>query len=332
MSEKTEVTTDVQTTDTDDDFAAGWMDPEFKDEPEPASEPAEPVTPKEEDPPEEPAKEEEPPAETEGDDPPAEPGEEEEPPEEPVTPKEEEPPAEPAKDTALDTILKRVDEVNTKLDATRQPRAAYTTETAPAKDKPGPSKDRIDPADFKGDKLESKLKKLREADPDLADVVKDLIEPLAGGLQAAYDESDNTRVSAAKQDLVQKAQAVEDAVTAKHGDWRKTIAGDDFLGWLAKQPTYLQRITQTTEDPQEFIEILDLHKAASAPASAKKDDDPPPKEEDDAENQARLDAAREPRTRVASERQTPKNTRSATDDFSSGWMDPEFKDDGPQTN
>lgn len=58
----------------------------------------------------------------------------------------------------------------------------------------------------------------------------------------------------------QHLQAQEDALAARHPDWREVVAAPQFAEWLNQQPESLQRLT-ASDDAAEAAALLDMYQA-----------------------------------------------------------------------
>ena len=309
------------------DFGAGWNDPEFADKVEPEP-PAEPVKPAAEEPPAEPVKPaaEEPPAEPvkpAAEEPPAEPVKPaaEEPPAEPVKPAAEEPPAEPVKPAAeapdyrpsYDDVIRGVEEV--KKATVREVRDLLKpADQPPARPAPTVVAKRVDLSGFKGAHLKEHLKKVREVDPDTADALEGLVNPLVGGLESAYTEIDGIRVSTTKQATDDATATAVATIEGKHPGWQETVKKPEFIAWLDAQPSFVQRTARETDNPTEFVEVMDTYAGANPPAAPA----PAEPEPEDARAKARREAAVQPSTRTRVEK-PPAGVLSEDEEFARGW-------------
>lgn len=69
----------------------------------------------------------------------------------------------------------------------------------------------------------------------------------------------------------QHLQVQEDALSARHPDWREVVAAPAFVEWLNQQPESLQRLT-ASDDAAEAAALLDLyrsHTGAAGPAESR---------------------------------------------------------------
>ena len=64
----------------------------------------------------------------------------------------------------------------------------------------------------------------------------------------------------------QHLQAQEDALAARHPDWREVVAAPQFAEWLNQQPESLQRLT-TSDDAAEAAALLDMYRAQTGTLS-----------------------------------------------------------------
>ena len=306
------------------EFDSGWDSPEFKAGDDP------PVK-TDDDPPTQTAKaDDDPPAETD-DDPPAQ-----------TAKADDDPPAEtdddpPAK--AATNYVPSYKDVVEELKKTEQ-RIETMISTPPASPKPKnndePIRKRVDLSEFTGDKLKARLEKVRDVAPEAAEAFEPIIGGLAGALEQSYKEVDTLRATTVQDKAEQAAVAVETQIDSKHKDWKQTVSSQEFKGWLNEQPKYVQRVAQTTDDPEEFVGILDQYADSKASDPTTETDDDPPTETDDdppadadADEEARrvaLDAAKQPEPKARSQRQPPSGKRvlSAEEEFEAGWKDPEF--------
>lgn len=58
----------------------------------------------------------------------------------------------------------------------------------------------------------------------------------------------------------QHLQVQEDALAARHPDWREVVAAPEFAEWLNQQPESLQRLT-SSDDAAEAAALLDMYQA-----------------------------------------------------------------------
>ena len=184
---------------------------------------------------------------------------------------------------------------------------------------------RVDLAEFKGYKLKSRLEKVRDAAPEAADAFEPIIEGLAGALGDAYKEVDIVRATATDTRAATAQQAQFAPVEAKHPGFQETIKGDEFLKWLDEQTGKVMRTAHNTNDPNEFVGILDQFAAREGAAAGDGTDAATGGDDDAARVEARREAARQPATRTTADRQ-PDKQRDLSDEeaFSKGWFDPEF--------
>ena len=196
---------------------------------------------------------------------------------------------------------------------------------------------RVDLAEFTGDKLKTRLEKVRDVAPEAAEAFEPIIEGLAGALGDSYKELDTVRATATDTRAATVQQAQFSPIEAKHPGFQKTIEGEEFLKWLDEQPGKVMRTAHNTNDPDEFVGILDQFAArdgaaagdgasADAATDTKKDESAAAAVDDDAARvEARREAARQPETRTTADRQPDKARElSDTEEFSKGWFDPEF--------
>ena len=196
---------------------------------------------------------------------------------------------------------------------------------------------RVDLAEFTGDKLKTRLEKVRDVAPEAAEAFEPIIEGLAGALGDSYKEIDTVRATATDTRAATVQQAQFSPIEAKHPGFQKTIEGEEFLKWLDEQPGKVMRTAHNTNDPDEFVGILDQFAArdgaaagdgasADAATDTKKDESAAAAVDDDAARvEARREAARQPETRTTADRQPDKARElSDTEEFSKGWFDPEF--------
>lgn len=96
----------------------------------------------------------------------------------------------------------------------------------------------------------------------------------------------------------------EDALTARHPDWREVVAAPAFAEWLNQQPESLRQLTNSN-DAAEAAALLDLYRSTGAGADSRADTHD--------KRQSRLAAAQNVSRRGAA----PK--RDAPDDFESAF-------------
>ena len=313
------------------EFDAGWNDDEFKppdttlaktDDDPPANTVDDPPAKTVDDPP---AKtDDDPPAKTD-DDPPAKTDDDP-----PVVAKTETDYTPSYKDV-VDEIKKTETRLIDTLVAKSDPKPKVEDKTTPA---------RVDLSEFTGDKLKSRLEKVRDVAPEAADAFEPIIEGLAGALGNSYKEVDSLTATHVKDQAEQAQAGVESQVETKHTDWKQTVKSKEFKDWLGEQPSYVKRVAEETDDPGEFITILDQFVASTDPP-AKTDDDPPAKTDDDppaktvddppdgdeeARRVALRAASKQPDTKTKSERvPSKKRVLSEAEEFESGWNDREFE-------
>ena len=307
-----------------DEFAAGWGDDEFGDDPPappaegddpppevdgdppPAAAGAEGDDPPKVDPP--PAEGDDPPPEVDGDPPPAAAGAEgDDPPKVDGDP----PPAD--YQASLKPLIDAIEDVK---------RGLKPPPAAPAVPDPPPVARRPKAPDlsgFKGDALKAKLAKVREADPDTADALESIVAGLAGQVETVQTALDTQRVSGEQRDAKAAQNADIALVAVRHPGWVETSQTNEFRAWLGAQPKFLQRTAVETDDPEDLIEVFDQYAASIAPKTANNGGNGAGGGEDDAARRARLEAAGRPEPRRKATNGTGKVVTTPEEEFAAGW-------------
>ena len=113
--------------------------------------------------------------------------------------------------------------------------------------------------------LDDKIKKLREDYGDIADPLVELIE-------AQKAELDSVRTTLHGLNAAQQAQVIaqeEQALEARHPDWRNIAQSPDFSSWLQIQPENIQRLANSW-DARETSVVLTLFKAENVEAGGQR--------------------------------------------------------------
>ena len=229
-------------------------------------------------------------------------------------------------------VVDQLQKTDTRFDRIETLIAKTPDPPAPKQDD-DPTPQRVDLSEFTGEKLKSRLEKVRDVAPEAAEAFEPIIEGLAGALGQSYKEVDTLRATGVKDKADSAQVAVASRIETKHADWKGTVSSKKFKDWLGEQPNFVQRVAQTTDDPEEFSDILDQFAAVKDPDPSPKVDDPPPKVDDPPPNDAdeesrrvRLEAAKQPEPKVKGEKppMSHKRALSPEEEFASGWNDPEF--------
>lgn len=114
----------------------------------------------------------------------------------------------------------------------------------------------------------------KEDFPDMARALEARLE--TDRRERAQLEQRLAQYEPALQSMQQQAQeehlkVQEDALAARHPDWREVVAAPEFAEWLNQQPESLQALT-TSEDAAEAAALLDMYRAqagGAAPAGSR---------------------------------------------------------------
>lgn len=108
---------------------------------------------------------------------------------------------------------------------------------------------------------------LKEDWPDMARALEARLE--ADRQERARLEREVAELRSTVQPIQQQAQeehlrAQEDALTARHPDWREVVAAPAFAEWLNQQPESLQSLA-SSEDAAEAAALLDMYRVQAGP-------------------------------------------------------------------
>jgi hypothetical protein len=146
--------------------------------------------------------------------------------------------------------------------------------------------------------LDDKIKQLREDYGDIADPLIELIEAQKAELKTVRTVLTGLSEERQAQVIASEQQALE----ARHPDWRDIANSKDFSSWLEVQPDNIQRLA-TSWDARETSVALTLFKSESGMASGQTDEGGTPKPKANAATGARrsqqLDGGRDVGSRPA---------------------------------